>query len=396
MQPEPIIPAGLPSPGPDALRHSARVADFIRLQIETAGGRISFGDYMRHALYAPGLGYYAAGAIKFGAHGDFVTAPEVSPLFGRVLARQCAPTLDALADGVVLELGAGSGALAVSLLSRLAELDSLPARYLILDVSAELIERQQRRIAASLPDIPTSVEWVDALPKRFDGVVVANEVADALPVERFERNAEQVLQQFVVNADSGFRYEWREAGSAVAAEVDKIEAALGRSLSAGFRSEVSLGLAGWIQDVLGSLNKGIVFLFDYGLPRRQYYARERGEGWLRCHFRHRVHNEALIYPGIQDITAWVDFSAAALAASQCGAAVDGFVTQAMFLLNGGLDNEFAEFGFRSTAEQLETARQVKLLTLPTEMGENFKCLGLSKGDVLTPDTFTHADRAHTL
>ena len=396
MQPVPIIPAGLPSPDPDALRHSERVAGFIHEQIETAGGRISFGDYMQHALYAPALGYYAAGAVKFGAQGDFVTAPEVSPLFGRVLAGQCAPTLDALADSVVLELGAGSGALAVSLLTRLAELDALPARYLILDVSADLTERQHRRIAESLPDIPTSVEWVDALPERFNGVVLANEVADALPVERFERNAGHVLQQFVASADSGFRYEWLEAGSAVAAAVDEIEGALGRSLSAGFRSEVSLGLAGWIQDILRSLNEGIVLLFDYGLPRREYYAQERGQGWLRCHFRHHAHNEALIYPGIQDITAWVDFSAVTLAASQCGAAVDGFVTQAMFLLNGGLDNEFAEFGVQSTAEQLETARQVKLLTLPTEMGENFKCLGLSKGEVPTPDTFTHGDRAHTL
>lgn len=396
MQAEPVFPAGLPSPDADALRHSGRVAEFIRAQIESAGGRLGFGDYMQHALYAPGLGYYTAGAVKFGADGDFVTAPEVSPLFGRVIACQCARTLGALADSCVLELGAGSGALAVSVLARLAELDALPARYLILEVSPELMERQQQRIATALPDVPTSVEWIDTLPDGFAGVVLANEVADALPVERFERQPRQILQQFVVNADHGFAYEWLAASDAVVAGVHGIEAALGKRLPAGFRSEVSLGLAGWIGDIVSSLNEGIVLLFDYGLPRHEYYAEERGQGWLRCHFRHHVHNEPLIYPAIQDITTWVDFSAAADAASECGAEVDGFVTQAMFLLNGGLDNEFAEFGSRPMAEQMEMTRQVKLLTLPAEMGENFKCLGLSKGDVPTPSTFANGDRAHTL
>lgn len=396
MQPEPDIPAGLPTPAADALRHSERVADFIRGRIDAAGGRISFGEYMQHALYAPALGYYAAGAAKFGACGDFVTAPEISPLFGRILANQCAPALAALGDAAVLELGAGSGALAVAVLQRLLELDTLPARYLILEVSADLIERQRQRISSELPELPVAVQWIDAWPAAFDGVVIANEVADALPVERFERRADEVLQQFVATGDAGFRCEWQAASAAIVARVAEIEASLGRRLPDGYRSEVSLGLPGWIRDIVASLHAGVILLFDYGLPRREYYAAERGKGWLRCHFRHHAHNEPLIYPGIQDITAWVDFSTIAEAASQLDAVVAGFVTQAMFLLNGGLDNEFAEFNDRTIADQLEIARQVKLLTLPSEMGENFKCMGLSKGNAPIPGAFANGDRAHTL
>jgi SAM-dependent MidA family methyltransferase len=396
MQQEHIVPAGLPEPHPDAARHSRRVAEDIRERVEAAGGRVSFGEFMQLALYAPGLGYYSAGTTKFGADGDFVTAPEVSTLFGRVIASQCAHTLGAFREPSLLELGAGSGALAVTILKRLAELDALPARYLILEVSADLVERQRRLIFAELGEIAERVTWIDELPLAFDGVIIANEVLDALPVERFERRDGRLLQQYVVNGDAGFDALWQDAGSELSQQVQEIETDLGRQLPDGYRSELSLGMSEWVQDILDCLQNGVFLAFDYGVSRREYYADDRGSGWLRCHFRHHAHSSPLIYPGIQDITSWVDFSAVAAASSLAGARVAGFVTQAMFLLNGGLDNEFARFESRPIEEQLDLARQVKLLTLPSEMGESFKSMALIKGDAPIPDAFTHGDRAHTL
>lgn len=396
MQQQPNLPAGLPEPHPDALRHSERVASHIREHIAACGGRVSFGDFMQQALYAPGLGYYAAGAAKFGPAGDFVTAPELSPLFGRVLARQCAQLLAGQPGAAILELGAGSGALAISILQRLAELDCLPGQYMILEVSADLAERQRQKIEAELGALASRVLWLPALPPAFSGVIVANEVLDALPVERFERRAGDVLQQFVTVEQGSFRSEWHAAGAALTDYVRSIEADLGRALPEGYRSEASLGLAAWLGDVLGSLQDGVCLLIDYGVTRREYYAGDRGQGWLRCHFRHHAHSEPLIYPGIQDLTSWVDFSAVAAAAAGAGAELAGFVTQAMFLLNGGLDNEFAGFEARSVQEQMELTRQVKLLTLPGEMGENFKSMALVKGNASVPDAFRFQDRAHTL
>lgn len=396
MQPEPEIPVGLPRPDDASLRHSRRVADFVRQQISAAGGAISFGEFMQHALYAPGLGYYAAGAAKFGASGDFVTAPEVSPLFGRVIAAQCEPVMAAIPGACILELGAGSGALAVALLGRLAELDALPERYLILEVSADLIDRQRSAIRDAVPHFAAKVVWIDSLPSAFDGIVIANEVADALPVERFVCTEGAIRQIYVAANERGFYELEREATPELLRRVRDIEAELGRPLGVGYRSEVSLGLPDWITGLVDSLHSGLILLFDYGVPQSEYYGAERGQGWVRCHFRHHAHNEPLIYPGIQDITAWVDFSAIAVAASHAGAGLAGFVTQAMFLLNGGLDNEFADFAARPVAEQVELARQAKLLTLPTEMGEHFKCLGLSRGDVPIPQTFASGNRMHTL
>ena len=396
MQPEPVIPAGLPGPDAAASAQSARTREFIRERIAAAGGAISFGEFMQHALYAPGVGYYTGGAPKFGAAGDFVTAPEVSPLFGGVLARQCAQEYRGAAGAELLELGAGSGALAVSMLRRLASLDALPERYLILEVSAELAERQRRRIEEELPEHLDRVAWIAELPRGMRGVIVANEVADALPVERFERAADGCRQLFVTAADDAFAYAWRNARDVVADRVAAIESSLGHRLPDGYRSEVSLGLHRWAAELVDALDRGIVFLFDYGLPRREYYAADRHQGWLRCHFRHHAHDEPLIYPGIQDITSWVDFSTVAEGAAARNATVLGFVTQAMFLLNGGLDNEFSELAAPGPAGQVELAAQVRRLTLPGEMGESFKCLGLARGDVAVPDAFSDGDRAHVL
>ncbi|MEM9208582.1 MAG: SAM-dependent methyltransferase [Pseudomonadota bacterium] len=385
------LPSGLPQPDKQTLAHSARVAEFINDRITASHGEITFGEFMQLALYAPGLGYYLAGNRKFGRGGDFVTAPEVSPLFGRVVARQCAHTLTQLTSGCILEIGAGTGGLAEQVLNRLHDMAVLPDRYLILEASPELAERQRARLCSALPDLFERIAWVDTIPADFDGVVLANEVADALPVERF-RVADRIEQAFVASANTGFTIRWRPATGALERAVDGLDI----EFESGYSSEICLPLKPWVASILQPLRHGLVLLFDYGLSRREYYAADRSGGWLRCHFRHRAHTEPLVLPGVQDITAWVDFTAVAEAASANQAKVSGYVTQAMFLLRGGLQDEVVEAASSNLQTQSELSRQIKLLTLPDEMGEHFKCIGLGKGDLEVPNALTDADRAGTL
>jgi SAM-dependent MidA family methyltransferase len=386
----------LPVPDDQSAAHSQRVAEHIHAVIEQAGGFISFAEFMQHALYAPGLGYYSAGATKLGAEGDFVTAPEISPLFGHVLARQCAFVLEQLDHADIFELGAGTGALAISMLEKLEALDALPQRYLILEVSADLQERQADRIRAACPRFLDRVAWVAELPTDFVGVVVANEVADAIPVERFRIQNGAVMQAGVESDDLSFSWRYRNGPEWMCNAVRDIESDIGESLHNGYESEISPGVANWVSDLSNSVKEGVVFLIDYGVARREYYAPDRGQGWLRCHFRHHAHNDPLILPGIQDLTSWVDFSAVAKAASATGMNVAGFVTQAHFLMGGGLEEELLDFASLPVASQLELSGQVKLLTLPGEMGENFKCIGLRRGDILPPPALAWNDRAHLL
>ncbi len=396
MQPQRTPANNLPEPHPDSLQHSKRVSASLVRAIETAGGSISFGEFMQHALYAPGLGYYVAGTRKFGADGDFVTAPEVSPLFGRVLATQCAAVLSGIAGGRILELGAGSGALAVQILQKLEELDCLPERYQILDVSADLRDRQQQLIREQLPSLLGRVEWIQQLPAGFRGVFVANEVADALPVERFIKVDGEVAQLRVALDESGFVWRVATAPEWLTAGVRAIEKDLGSELPDGYQSEFSPGLQGWIGDLADSVQDAVVLLFDYGIARHEYYAPDRNSGWLRCYFRHHAHDDPLLYPGIQDLTAWVDFTAVAEAADGAGMTVGSYVTQSQFLLHGGLAEEMADFDKLDQRQQYELSRAVKLLTLPGEMGEHFKCLALSKGSASVPAAITVSDRRHVL
>lgn len=386
----------LPVPEKASLEHSRQVADHLKALIRQGGGSISFGEFMQHALYAPGLGYYAAGTQKFGGDGDFVTAPERSAIFGNVLARQIAPLLTQLDRGDVLELGPGSGALPVQLLRKLEELGALPSTYQILEVSADLSERQQRHVAAELPHLFSRVKWIDCLPESFNGVVVANEVADALPVERFARTRTGVDQLRVTADGDEFRWCRSDAPEWLAAAVARIEADVGHRLPEGYVSELSPGLRGWIDDLAGCLAAGYLFLFDYGVARHEYYAADRNGGWLRCHFRHRAHNDALIWPGIQDLTAWVDFTGVAEAGTEAGLKLEAWVSQAHFLMHGGLSEELAGLEHADAATRLQLSSEVKLLTLPGEMGENFKCMVFSRGNVAALDRLAAADRSHAL
>lgn len=398
MQPPDLT--SLPPPDAASAAHSRKVANYLREKIAAAGGCISFASYMHEALYASGLGYYSAGATKFGAAGDFTTAPEISKLFGYVLARQCAPVLAEVRDlhgaASLLEVGAGSGKLAADLLTRLETLGALPDSYQVLEVSADLRERQQAFLRNAAPGLADRVQWLDRLPAEFAGVVVANEVLDAMPVERFVRRGEQLSQWCVADSDGIFTGVEREAPAVLAAAVAGIEDDLGARLPDGYTSEVNLAAPAWVTELAGALQTGMLFLFDYGTSRREYYAPDRSDGWLRCHFRQHAHSEPLILPGIQDITAWVDFSAVAAAAVDAGLDIAGYVTQAHFLVNGGLADELRQFTEMPAQAQVQLSTQVKQLTLPGEMGENFKCLGLSRNLACGLDSLETMDRTFTL
>lgn len=397
MQPSPTY--GLPPPDESSQEQSRRCAAYLRARMRDSGGSISFAEFMREALYAPGLGYYAAGATKFGRSGDFVTAPEISRLFGRVLGRVCAEILSELRGGDILEFGAGSGRLAVDVLRKLDNLGQLPRRYAILEVSADLRERQARFIQREIPELADVVCWLENLPEAHCGIVIANEVLDALPVEifRIATGGECRVQQVRVReTEGGFAWTEAPAPAALVAAVSAIETALGRAFAPGYTSEVAPLLAPWISSVCACLERGVVLLFDYGASRREYYAADRTRGWLRCHYRHRVHDDPLILPGIQDLSCWVDFTATASAAVDAGASIATYLSQLQFLLAAGLVDEFVALTPVTERERVELARQMKMLTLPGEMGERFRCLGLTRDFELLPPALTILDRTHTL
>ncbi len=372
------VVARLPEPDADARQHSLKLVSLIRDEIAAAGGRIPFDRYMELALYAPGLGYYTAGARKFGGSGDFVTAPEVSPLFARCLAQQCREVLDNLEGGAILEVGAGSGILAADLLLELERLDCLPERYLILDLSPELQQRQRRTLSRCAPHLLQRVAWLGAFPETaFSGVVIANELLDAMPVHRFRLSAGSLLEQFVSWNGEQFALGWAEPASPDFAK--QLAGPLGRLDGMDdYESEINLRAAPWLDALAGSLAQGAVLLIDYGYSRAEYYHPARSRGTLMCHYRHRAHADPLVYPGLQDITAHVDFTAIAEAAQSAGFQVAGYTTQAFFLMGSGLERQVARSDADDAAAHLALVQGVKRLTLPTEMGERFKVLGLTR------------------
>jgi SAM-dependent MidA family methyltransferase len=388
----------------DELRHSVRVRESIAREIAAAGGWISFERYMDLALYQPGLGYYSAGARKLGAGGDFTTAPEISSLFGACVAKQCAEVLRAVREGSILEVGAGTGRLAVDILGRLETLAQLPARYLILEVSAELKERQRTLLHAALPHLRNRIVWLDALPEPFDGVILANEVLDALPVTRFRWDGTVFEELGVAFSEGAFFSSARPADPAM---TDRCKALMANALlSAGGRPE-SLALDGyvseycprlqsWAAGIARSLRTGAALWFDYGLPRAQYYLAERRDGTLLCHFRHRVHDDPFRYPGLSDITAWVDFTAMAEAAGAANCELAGFTTQAFFLAGMHIDAEMHANARGDANRFARLANQARQLMLPGEMGERFKAMAWLRGLDLELSGFALQDLRHTL
>ena len=386
--PMPIDPAvrtaaTLPPPDADAQAHSERVAAAIRAEIAANGGAVPFSRYMELALYAPGLGYYSAGATKFGGAGDFVTAPELGPVFAACVADAVAPVLQQLGAGaLMLELGGGTGAFAQVALMRLMELDALPARYLILEPSAELRQRQRARLFERLhPMLFELVEWVDGpVPHDWTGVLFANEVIDALPTTRFSIRGREVMEQHVTLRDGRFATEWRPADSMLLQAVRHVERRIGRALPDGYASEVLPQLPYWIQAVSGGMKRGAMLFVDYGYARGEFYADDRDDGTLRAFYRHRMHHDAYAWPGLQDITASVDFTALAESGLLAGFDLAGYCSQSSFLLGNGLAGVLARIGeIEDEAERLRRTQEVKQLTLPGEMGERFQAMGLAKG-----------------
>jgi SAM-dependent MidA family methyltransferase len=299
----------------------------------------------------------------------------------------------------VLELGAGSGRMAADLLGAMAAADALPERYLILEVSGDLQARQRDLLAERDPALLGRVHWLDELPcQPLRGVILANEVVDALPVERFRREADGASQAVVTAAgdSEALAIGWRPAPASLIRAVTDIEGRLGRRLAPGYVSEISLGLEGWFRDVAAALGAGFVLLSDYGFGEREYYAAERDMGTFRCHYRHRAHEDALLWPGLQDLTAWVDFSALARAGAAAGLDVAGYTTQAHFLIAAGLEAELAGLERLAGRERLALSAAVKTLTLPGEMGEAFRFMVLKRGCDLRPQGFTLGDLRHAL
>ena len=376
--PRPILPEP-----PDELKQlSATLSARLREEIRR-DGMIPFSQYMERALYEPGLGYYSAGLHKLGASGDFVTAPELGGLFAACLAQQVAEVAEELGPYEVLEVGAGSGRLAADLLRELAhgepEGRELPERYLILETSADLRRVQREHLAEAAPAWLDRVSWLDEPPAtEWNGVMIANEVIDALPVERFGATDGAVEQLCVVEQDGGFGWARRPAPAELDAAVRRLESDLGQQFPAGYRSEIHPQLPAWLASLTRGMHRGLALFIDYGYPRSEYYLPERSDGTVMCHYRHMAHDDVFFWPGLQDITAWVDFTALAEAADACGLEVVGYTSQAMFLLGCGLDDVFAARSQAMPDGGLALGAEVRQLTLPGMMGERFQVMGLGK------------------
>ncbi|MBI2379567.1 MAG: SAM-dependent methyltransferase [Gammaproteobacteria bacterium] len=367
----------LPPPGEDASAVAMRLAEGLRQRMVSEGGAIRFAEFMEQALYAPGLGYYSAGSAKLGAAGDFVTAPEISPLFSRSLARQCAQMLGAV-GGDVLEFGAGRGIMAADLLLELEALECLPGAYLILEVSADLRERQRNTLMANAPHLLPRVRWIDGLPQGFRGVMLGNEVVDAMPVELFKVQYGDAVPLGVRPEREGFAWCELAGDEDLSRWYWALCEELGGPLPEGYVSEANLVQGPWLTSVLASLEAGLLLLIDYGFPRREYYLPERRAGTLMCHYRHHAHPDPLVLAGLQDITAHVDFTALAETAVAAGADVLGFTAQGQFLTACGI-LELAQAAGEDVRTQLEVSAQLKRLLMPHEMGELFKLIAIGKG-----------------
>ncbi|HTN93813.1 MAG TPA: SAM-dependent methyltransferase [Gallionella sp.] len=392
-----LHPATLPRPSVDAAEHSARLAELIRRDIIAQGGWIPFARYMELALYAPGLGYYTAGAHKFGMAGDFITAPELSPLFGRTVARQIAEIMR-LSSPHVLELGAGSGKLAVDMLAELEKLGDLPDSYSILEVSADLRARQRKLIRESLPHLLGRVRWLNVLPYQFSGAIVANEVLDALPVhlvhwcdgeitERGVALSESALQDAspegalaAASSENGFIWRERAIGDAAL-----WQAARRIRVTGDYSSEICLAARGLVNSLAQRLEQGALLFIDYGFGAREFYHPQRDSGTLMCHYRHYAHGDPFFLPGLQDITAHVNFTDIAECGIDAGLDLIGYTSQAFFLINCGITALLQDTPPEGLLEYLPLSAQLQTLTSPAEMGELFKVIAMGRKCAASPD-----------
>ncbi|SDA25870.1 SAM-dependent methyltransferase, MidA family [Nitrosospira sp. Nsp18] len=404
MQPLPALPI----PSEAALRHSRALKELIHAELAVAGGWISFEHYMRLVLYAPGMGYYSGGAAKFGESGDFVTAPEISSLFGKTLARQAAQVLELVDDQAdILEFGAGTGKLALDLLLELEKLGSLPRRYFILEVSAELQQRQRELFDRFAPHLALRVVWLEHLPPAFDGLIIANEVLDAMPVHLVAWRGTDLFERGVMIKGDDFAWSDRAlAGGAlfeIARELNpQVEGAdgdvsrgLGHDIGE-YVSEINLSASHFMRSLAAVLQRGAIVLIDYGFGRNEYYHPQRSSGTLMCHYRHLAHNDPFYLPGLQDITSHVDFSSVASAAIDSGLGLRGYTTQAYFLINCGVTEILAQTRVENTKDYLPLANQLQKLVSPAEMGELFKVIAFGKNIHQSLIGFISGDKSRML
>ena len=386
-----LMKADLPEPSADAKVASIALTRCIANEIRAVGGWISFARYMELALYTPGLGYYSGGSRKFGVEGDFLTAPELTPLFGQALARQVAQIMRA-SSPIVLEAGAGSGKLAADLLLALNVLGCVPAQYQILELSGELRARQRETISQLAPQFLSRVEWLDALPEKFSGCLIGNEVLDAMPTHEVTWRENGINEVGVsLDTDGRFVYAERLADAYLAAAAQALDAV------ATYRSELGLAGRSWVSEITRRLDTGAMLLIDYGLPRHEYYHPQRDGGTIRCHYRQRTHDDPFWWPGLSDITAHVDFTAVAEAAHEAGAEIAGFTSQSAFLMNCGIAELLMQR--RDADDDASTARAtgaLNLLLSPNEMGELFKVIALAKNIAEPLLGFVRGDRTHAL
>ena len=394
-----------PEPSPEVKAHSDRLKQLIQAEINAHGGKITFADYMNMALYAPGLGYYSAGLKKFGKQGDFITAPEMSPLFSQCLALQCIHIMQQTDQHTLLEVGAGSGVMAIELILELEKQAQLPEQYLILELSAELRDRQQQAIKARIPHLYERFQWLDCLPEKpFCGIIIANELLDAMPVHILKFEQASVFERYV-SLDKDGQFVWQDAApenphlQKAAEEIKKLHQSLAHlndKPGASYITEVNLQAIDWVKSIADILHSGAILLIDYGYTAREYYHPQRSMGTLMCHYQHHRHDDPFYLPGLQDITAHINFSSIARAANDSGLKVCGFTTQAHFLMAGGLVELTKDLDPDDVLHFTEVARQIKMLTLPEEMGELFKVILLAKGKTLSLPAFQFQDFQHRL
>jgi len=373
----------LPVPDEFALKLSQNLREKIRLAILKNNGSINFEQYMQMALYEPALGYYSAGSSKFGEQGDFVTAPELSSIFSRCLAKQCQQVLSEIVTGCILELGPGTGVMAIDILRELERNNVLPEIYYMLEPSADLRQRQQYKVKHEIPHLEDRIVWLEHLPeKKIEGVILANEVIDAMPVKRivFDREIEEYAVVCKSEASDQFRFQWikKDIDQKSMNVVQDILDTLKETLPTPYTTEINFYIKPWLNSLNDILDKGLILISDYGYPRQEFFHPQRHAGTLICHYRHHAHDDPFLYPGLQDITASVDFTAVAEAAVDIGLHVSGFTTQAHFLIACGLDEFVSEYEADDVAKRAEITHQVSKLTMPGEMGEKFKFIGLTK------------------
>jgi len=389
----PPATASLPAPADDALAFSAMASRYIAGQVAAAGGWIGFDRFMDLALYAPGTGYYSGGARKFGAAGDFVTAPELGPAFAQTLGAQVAQLLS-LSAPQIIEVGAGSGLLASDLLLELEARGMLPAGYAILELSGELRARQRQTIENHAPHLLPRVNWLDRLPERFAGLLLANEVLDAMPAHLVSWQDGAILERGIVVADGRFAWDDRPATGALLERARML--ATECAIEPGYLSEIALIAPAWVGEWAAIIERGALLLIDYGFPRHEYYHPQRDAGTLMCHYRHHAHGEPFHLPGLQDITAHVDFTAIVEAGCAAGLDLLGYTTQSTFLFNCGLTEVLARTPVSDSLRYLPLASTVQKLVSPAEMGELFKVMALGKGIHEPLLGFTRGDRSASL